>query len=138
MASKKYFSTLALFLSLNLIFFTFVSSCGTCPKPKPKPKPKPSCPPPTYVPKMETCPIDTLKLGVCANVLGLVNVVVGSPPVKPCCSLISGLADVEAALCLCTAIKANVLGINLNVPVSLSLLLNVCSKKAPAGFQCPN
>ncbi|KAJ8548114.1 hypothetical protein K7X08_021350 [Anisodus acutangulus] len=136
MASKKFFSTLALFLSLNLIFFTFVSSCGTCPKPKPKPKP--SCPPPPYVPKMETCPIDTLKLGVCANVLGLVNVVVGSPPVKPCCSLISGLADVEAALCLCTAIKANVLGINLNVPVSLSLLLNVCSKKAPAGFQCPN
>ncbi|XP_060179605.1 14 kDa proline-rich protein DC2.15-like [Lycium barbarum] len=138
MASKKVFSTLALFLSLNLIFFTFVSSCGTCPKPKPPPKPKPSCPPPPYVPTKETCPIDTLKLGVCANVLGLVNVVVGSPPVKPCCSLISGLADVEAALCLCTAIKANVLGINLNVPISLSLLLNVCSKKVPSGFQCPS
>ncbi|PHT40001.1 14 kDa proline-rich protein DC2.15 [Capsicum baccatum] len=137
MASNKVFSTLALFLTLNLIFFTFVTSCGTCPKPKPPPKPKPSCPPP-HVPKMETCPIDTLKLGVCANVLGLVNVVVGSPPVTPCCSLISGLADVEAALCLCTAIKANVLGINLNVPVSLSLLLNVCSKKVPSGFQCPS
>ncbi|KAM3270730.1 14 kDa proline-rich protein DC2.15 [Capsicum chacoense] len=137
MASNKVFSTLALFLTLNLIFFTFVTSCGTCPKPKPPPKPKPSCPPP-HVPKKETCPIDTLKLGVCANVLGLVNVVVGSPPVTPCCSLISGLADVEAALCLCTAIKANVLGINLNVPVSLSLLLNVCSKKVPSGFQCPS
>ncbi|CAN4077202.1 unnamed protein product [Withania somnifera] len=135
MASKRVFSTLALFLSLNLIFFIFVSSCGTCPKPKPPPKPKPSCPPP---PKKETCPLDTLKLGVCANVLGLVNVVVGSPPVQPCCSLISGLADVEAALCLCTAIKANVLGINLNVPLSLSLLLNVCSKKVPSGFQCPS
>ncbi|WMV30732.1 hypothetical protein MTR67_024117 [Solanum verrucosum] len=43
------------------------------------------------------------------------NVVIGSPPVSPCCSHISGLADIEAALCLCTAIKANVLRINLNV-----------------------
>ncbi|KAL3818208.1 hypothetical protein ACJIZ3_004113 [Penstemon smallii] len=46
------------------------------------------------------------------------------------------LADLEAAVCLCTAIKAKVLGINLNVPLSLSLLLNVCSKKVPPGFQC--
>ncbi|GJX02177.1 retrotransposon protein, putative, ty1-copia subclass [Tanacetum coccineum] len=43
---------------------------------------------------------------------------------------------IEAAICLCTAIKANVLGINLNVPVSLSLLLNVCGKKVPSGFKC--
>ncbi|PHT58741.1 14 kDa proline-rich protein DC2.15 [Capsicum baccatum] len=135
MASKNVFpSTLALFLCLNL-FFAVVSGCGTCPKPKPKPKPKPSCPPPPYYPT-ETCPIDTLKLGVCADVLGLVNAIIGSPPVTPCCSLLSGLANAEAALCLCTAIKANILGINLNVPVSLSLLLNVCSKEAPAGFQC--
>ncbi|XP_009801825.1 14 kDa proline-rich protein DC2.15-like [Nicotiana tabacum] len=132
MASKN---SVALFLCLNLILFSMVSGCGTCPKPKPKPKPKPSCPPP---PSSETaiCPIDTLKLGVCADVLGLVNAVIGSPPVAPCCSLLSGLANVEAALCLCSAIKANILGINLNVPISLSLLLNVCSKEAPSGFQC--
>nr|GEV27004.1 putative RNA-directed DNA polymerase, eukaryota, reverse transcriptase zinc-binding domain protein [Tanacetum cinerariifolium] len=84
-----------------------------------------------------TCPKDILKLGVCANLLGgLVGVVVGSPPVKPCCTLIQGLADTEAAVCLCTAIKAKVLGINLNVPVSLSLLLNACGKKVPSGFKC--
>ncbi|KAL1559727.1 Lipid transfer protein EARLI 1 [Salvia divinorum] len=47
-----------------------------------------------------------------------------------------GLADLEAAVCLCTALKANVLGINLNVPVSLSLLVNYCGKKVPSGFQC--
>ncbi|GER30511.1 lipid-transfer protein [Striga asiatica] len=83
------------------------------------------------------CPNNTLKLGVCANLLdGLVHVVVGSPPKSPCCTLIQGLADLEAAVCLCTAIKANVLGINLNVPVSLSLLLNYCGKKVPSGFQC--
>ncbi|CAN4128273.1 unnamed protein product [Withania somnifera] len=134
MASKNIFPSVAVFICLNLLF-ALVSGCGTCPKPKPPPKPKPSCPPPPYYPK-ETCPIDTLKLGVCADVLGLVNAIIGSPPVTPCCSLLSGLANAEAALCLCTALKANILGINLNVPVSLSLLLNVCSREAPAGFQC--
>lgn len=129
---------LALFLALNLIFFTLVSACGDCPKPKPKPKPKPACPPPPYVPKEKTtCPRDTIKLGVCANLLGgLIGAVIGSPPKTPCCTLLEGLADLEAAVCLCTAIKANVLGINLNVPLSLSLLLNVCEKKAPQGFLC--
>ncbi|CAN1185967.1 Lipid transfer protein EARLI 1 [Linum perenne] len=86
-----------------------------------------------------TCPVDTLKLGVCANVLGnLLNLKIGNPPVQPCCSLIDELVDLEAALCLCTTIKANVLGIiNLNVPLSLNLLLNVCNRSAPSGFQCP-
>ncbi|WMV43642.1 hypothetical protein MTR67_037027 [Solanum verrucosum] len=136
MASKRT-TSLALFVLVNLLFFTLVSACGTCPSPKPKPKPKPKLTPsPSSKGK---CPIDTLKLGVCANVLGnLLGVVLGNPPKKPCCSLIEGLVDLEAALCLCTAIKANILGINLNVPLSISLLLNVCGKKAPSGFQCPN
>ncbi|MFQ6627134.1 hypothetical protein Gotur_004886, partial [Gossypium turneri] len=115
------------------LFFSLVSACDSCPSPKPRPKPTPF-PSPSAKGK---CPRDALKLGVCANVLGLVNVTIGSPPVQPCCSLLLGLADLEAAVCLCTAIKANVLGINLNVPVSLSLLLNVCSRKVPSGFQCP-
>lgn len=138
MASKSS-ASIALLLALNLVFFALVTdACGTCdspsPKPKPNPKPKPS--PTPYYPKGK-CPKDTLKLGVCANLLnGLINVELGKPPKKPCCSLIQGLADLEAAACLCTAIKANVLGINLNVPVSLSLLLNVCGKKVPSGFQC--
>ncbi|KAH6771823.1 Bifunctional inhibitor/lipid-transfer protein/seed storage 2S albumin superfamily protein [Perilla frutescens var. hirtella] len=126
MATKKN-TSLALFLLLNLIFFS-LASAWTPPSPKPKPKPKPSKP---------SCPKDTLKLGVCANLLnGLLNVTAGTPPKTPCCSLIEGLADLEAAVCLCTAIKANILGINLNIPVSLSLLLNVCTKKVPKGFVC--
>ncbi|GJT78642.1 14 kDa proline-rich protein DC2.15-like protein [Tanacetum coccineum] len=137
-------ASLAFFLALNLLFFATVSGGCTCetpmtpkPKPKPTPKPTPTTPKPTPTPKPATCPKDILKLGVCANLLGgLVGVVVGSPPVKPCCTLIQGLADTEAAVCLCTAIKANVLGINLNVPVSLSLLLNACGKKVPSGFKC--
>ncbi|XP_010264241.1 PREDICTED: 14 kDa proline-rich protein DC2.15-like [Nelumbo nucifera] len=131
---SKQSASLALFLSLNLVFFALTSACGTCPSPKPKPKPNPT-PSPTPAAK-GTCPRDALKLGVCANVLNLVNVVVGTPPYLPCCSLIQGLANLEAAVCLCTAIKANILGINLNIPLSLSLVLNNCGKKFPTGFQC--
>lgn len=137
MADSKSSASIALFLLLNLLFFALVSSCGTCPTPnppKPKPKPKPT---PSPTPAKATCPRDALKLGICADLLGgLLGVVVGTPPKTPCCTLIQGLADLEAAVCLCTAIKANVLGINLNIPLSLSLLLNVCTKKVPPGFQC--
>ncbi|KAL7150057.1 hypothetical protein ABFS83_05G082700 [Erythranthe nasuta] len=131
MASRAATSTILLVM-FNLVFFTMVSSTYV------------PCPPPPshehkhhhYHPKAK-CPKDTLKLGVCANLLNdLVHLVVGSPPKTPCCSLIGGLVDLEAAVCLCTAVKANVLGINLNVPVSLSLLLNYCGKKIPSGFQC--
>ncbi|QCD81271.1 14 kDa proline-rich protein DC2.15-like [Vigna unguiculata] len=130
---SKACSSLAIFLTLNLLFFSLVSACGSysCPGPTPKPKPTPSPSP------SGSCPRDALKLGVCANVLnGLVNATVGQPPVTPCCTLLDGLVDLEAAVCLCTALKANILGINLNLPISLSLLLNVCSKQVPHDFQC--
>ncbi|XP_057524499.1 glycine-rich cell wall structural protein-like [Amaranthus tricolor] len=86
-----------------------------------------------------TCPVDTLKLGVCANLLGnLLNLQIGTPPVQPCCTLIQGLVDLEAAVCLCTMIRANVLNlVNLDLPVNLSLLLNVCGRQVPMGFLCP-
>ncbi|XP_022922132.1 14 kDa proline-rich protein DC2.15-like [Cucurbita moschata] len=128
MASKAT-PSLAFLLSLNLLFFSLVSACSDCYVPSPT-EPNPSS-------GHGNCPRDTLKLGVCAKLLGgLLDVTVGKPPVTPCCSLIEGLVDLEAAVCLCTAIKANVLGKNLNVPVSLSLLLNVCKKNVPEGFKC--
>ncbi|RYR78087.1 hypothetical protein Ahy_A01g002826 isoform D [Arachis hypogaea] len=133
---SKTSSSIALFLIVNILFFSLVSACGTCPGPNPKPKHHkgssgqgPS--------RSASCPRDALKLGVCANVLnGLLNVTLGQPPVTPCCTLLNGLVDLEAAVCLCTALRANILGINLNLPISLSLLLNVCSRQAPRGFQC--
>ena len=82
------------------------------------------------------CSLDLLKLGVCADVLGLIKAQVGTPPALPCCSLLEGLVDLEAAVCLCTAVKANVLGIQLNLPINLSLILNYCGKSLPAGFLC--
>ncbi|KAJ4719027.1 14 kDa proline-rich protein DC2.15-like [Melia azedarach] len=132
MGSKNSVS-LALFLALNVLFFVLVSACGTCPTPNPKPKPKPT-PSPS---NKGSCPRDALKLGICTDLLGgLLNVTIGTPPKTPCCTLIQGLAELDAAVCLCTAIKANILGINLNIPLSLGLLLNVCEKKVPRGFQC--
>ncbi|AEE83139.1 putative bifunctional inhibitor/plant lipid transfer protein/seed storage helical [Arabidopsis thaliana] len=102
----------------------------------PSPNPTPVIPPRTPG-SSGNCPIDALRLGVCANVLsGLLNVQLGQPSPQPCCSLIQGLVDLDAAVCLCTALRANVLGINLNVPISLSVLLNVCNRRLPSNFQC--
>ncbi|KAJ7962130.1 putative 14 kDa proline-rich protein DC2.15 [Quillaja saponaria] len=136
MASKTLVST-ALFLSLNLIFFTMVSSTNV-PCPPPPKSNAPATPATPATPAIKPCPVDALKLGACANVLGgLLNPVLGKPPKEPCCGLIRGLVDLDAAVCLCTAVKANILGIiNLNIPVDLSLLLNYCGKGTPSGFQC--
>ncbi|XP_022972805.1 14 kDa proline-rich protein DC2.15-like [Cucurbita maxima] len=125
--ASKLSSPIALLL-LILLFFTMVSSTYVpCPLPPPKPhKPTPSRQPP-LLPK---CPMDTLKLGVCANLLdGLVHVVIGSPPKSPCCILIQGLVDLEAAVCLCTAVKSRALGLQIDLSVSLGLLLNYCGNQ---------
>ncbi|XP_052194641.1 putative lipid-binding protein At4g00165 [Diospyros lotus] len=121
MASSKPFAILIL-LNIFFLFFACVSSH------------KLPCPPE----KPAKCPKDTLKFGVCGEWLGLVSEVVGAKPSPQCCTLVKGLADLEAAACLCTAIKANVLGaINLQVPIALSLVINGCGKEVPEGFVCP-
>lgn len=86
------------------------------------------------------CPRNALQLSVCVSLLnGLLGVVVGTQPTRPCCTLLAGLLDLDAAICLCTALRANVLGIvNLNLPLSLTLLLNACGRSMPANFVCPN
>ncbi|TKY74766.1 pEARLI lipid transfer protein 1 [Spatholobus suberectus] len=146
MASNKLLATILVLSLFSYSTFTEANGCPPSPKPtpptpkpspSPPPAPKASCPPPSPPSSKGSCPKDTLKLGVCADLLGLVNIVVGTPPSSQCCALIKGLADLEAVLCLCTAIKANVLGINLNVPVTLSLILSACQKTVPPGFQCP-
>ncbi|KAF5731641.1 putative lipid-binding protein [Tripterygium wilfordii] len=83
------------------------------------------------------CPQSPLNFGVCGSWLGLVEEVIGTKPSEECCSLVKGIADLEAAVCLCSAIKANVLGVvKLKVPVAITLLLNGCGKKVPKGFSC--
>ncbi|XP_047324094.1 14 kDa proline-rich protein DC2.15-like [Impatiens glandulifera] len=139
---NKNLSTTILILSL-LFFSTFASACVPCTHTKPPPiKPPPIKPPPIKPPPIKpppvhpSCPKDTLKLGTCVDALGLVNVIIGGDPYAKCCTLLDGLADLEAAACLCTVIKANVLGIHLEVPVALSLLVNACGKNLPPDYTC--
>ncbi|BAF27171.1 cortical cell-delineating protein [Oryza sativa Japonica Group] len=125
----------ALVLAVSLLVVAMAVACPDCPSPKP-PAPRPKPPTPHYG-GGSSCPRDALKLHVCANVLGLVKAKVGAvSPYEPCCSLLDGLVDLDAAVCLCTAIKANVLGIKLNLPIDLSLILNNCGKICPSDYQC--
>uniref|UniRef100_A0ACD5V3S3 Uncharacterized protein n=1 Tax=Avena sativa TaxID=4498 RepID=A0ACD5V3S3_AVESA len=129
-------ASMALFLAVNLVAFSMANACGGyCPTPATPTPSTPSTPTPTPA-SYGRCPRDALKLGVCANVLGLIKAKVGVPPTLPCCPLLEGLVDLEAAVCLCTVLKASVLGIKLNLPIDLSLVLNHCGRSVPTGFMC--
>ncbi|KAG6660473.1 hypothetical protein CIPAW_03G108900 [Carya illinoinensis] len=110
------------------------------PKPPPTETPCPPPPPhalPSPTPQgPQTCPIDTLKLGACVDVLGgLVHVGIGSSAKDTCCPVLQGLLDLDAAVCLCTTIKAKLLNLNIIIPIALELLVG-CGKTPPPGFKC--
>ena len=130
MASKQLIS---LFLAMTILSTALALVHGCTPY---CPTPPVVSPPPPPSGGGGSCPINALKLEVCANVLNLLKLNI-APKNDQCCPLLEGLVDLDAAVCLCTAIKANILGINLNVPVDLSLLLNNCGKICPADFTCP-
>ncbi|XP_057968507.1 36.4 kDa proline-rich protein [Malania oleifera] len=90
-----------------------------------------ACPPPPG-----TCPIDTLKLGACVDLLGgLVHIGLGDPVVNQCCPVLKGLVELEAAVCLCTTLKLKLLNLNIYVPLALQLLIT-CGKTPPPGYTC--
>ncbi|CAE5968120.1 unnamed protein product [Arabidopsis arenosa] len=127
------------FLVLLLLGFVAVSyACDfvTPPTPTPPVVTPPTPTPPTPIP--ETCPIDTLKLGACVDVLGgLIHIGLGKSHAKEeCCPVLGGLLDLDAAVCLCTTIKLKLLNIDLILPIALELLLD-CGKTPPPGFKCP-
>ncbi|KAG7558145.1 Hydrophobic seed protein domain [Arabidopsis suecica] len=128
MGISKALRSLLILLLLNITFFFGHVTPGATVKP---------CPPPPTKQATTKCPRDTLKFGVCGSWLGLVREVIGTPPSQECCSLIKGLADFEAAVCLCTALKTSILGVApVKIPVALTLLLNSCGKNVPQGFVC--
>ena len=137
-------SKAAIFVALSIVLSSVAAhGCGPyCQPPVVVPTP-PVVVPPTYHGGGAhghdgQCSIDALKLRVCANVLGgLLGLKVGVPARDECCPLLQGLVDLDAAVCLCTAVRANILGLHLNVPVDISLLLNHCGKTCPSGFICP-
>ncbi|CAI0375412.1 unnamed protein product, partial [Linum tenue] len=94
--------------------------------------------PPPPPPKPETCPIDTLKLGACVDLLGgLIHVGIGESAKSTCCPVLEGLVDLDAALCLCTTIKLKLLNLNIVLPIALEVLVD-CGKTPPPGFKCPS
>ncbi|KAL8497883.1 hypothetical protein ACS0TY_021289 [Phlomoides rotata] len=138
-------------LSLSSATPLLQPECGYCSHPHPKPpvvkpptvkppitippvvNPKAPCPPP---PATATCPIDTLKLGACVDLLGgLIHIGLGDPAANECCPLISGLVELEAAVCLCTTLKIKALNLNIYVPLALQLLIT-CGKAPPPGYTC--
>ncbi|CAM0902737.1 unnamed protein product [Alopecurus aequalis] len=148
----------ALLSALASVQLSPASACPVCPKPMPpsppivKPPPTPPIvtppptppivkPPPPPTPSSPTgkCPVDPLKLLACVDALnGLVHVLLGASAGDTCCPLLSGVADLDAALCLCTTIKLQALNISLYLPVAISVLANECGKHVPSSFQCPS
>ncbi|AES64544.1 Lipid transfer protein [Medicago truncatula] len=96
------------------------------------PRTPPSTPPPIPVTPPQNC--NLLNLNICAKVLN--NVVVLNPRNNRCCTLISGLVDLDAAVCVCAALKANIIGISVNINADLKIILNSCGVNTPAGFTC--
>ncbi|KAL8152591.1 hypothetical protein V2J09_010351 [Rumex salicifolius] len=137
--------TIILLSSLLMTLAAPISGCGHCHRKKGKsPKGPPVLPSPPAVsggkpgpsPSSDTCPIDALKLGACVDLLGgLVHIGLGNPVVNECCPVLQGLAEVEAAVCLCTTLKLNLLNLNIFVPIALQLLVT-CGKSPPPGFTC--
>jgi len=83
------------------------------------------------------CPLNALKLGACVDLLnGLVHVGLGDPVVNQCCPVLGGVLALEAALCLCTTIRAKVLNLNIFLPIALELIAS-CGLTVPPGFKCP-
>ncbi|XP_052210284.1 14 kDa proline-rich protein DC2.15-like [Diospyros lotus] len=123
MASKSLAST-ALLLSLNLLFFTLVSSQRAPPPTTPTPSPAGGCP----------------QLRVCVKLLDdLATVLIGGPTNNQCCSLFPGAElDLQASVCLCAAIRVHALEVlHISVDAALGKILNYCGKTTPPGFRCP-
>lgn len=85
----------------------------------------------------DKCPADSLKLGLCVDVLGgLVHAGVGDPVVNTCCPVIGGLLELEAAVCLCTTLRIKLLNLNIVIPLTIQALIS-CGKTLPPNFTCP-
>ncbi|WMV20157.1 hypothetical protein MTR67_013542 [Solanum verrucosum] len=122
MASKTSHPSVALFLSLNLVLFALVSGTndtGNCGG-------------------HQTCSIDTLKLGVCANLLNLVNAIVGSISTNfTILQFDPGTDGPRGRGLLVHCHKSKCSGIiNLNATIPINLILSACGRTLPTDFTC--
>ncbi|GJN23508.1 hypothetical protein PR202_gb11162 [Eleusine coracana subsp. coracana] len=84
------------------------------------------------------CPTKALAdLKVCADVLVLLKLKINVPANQQCCPLLGNLVNLDLAACLCAAIRVSVLGIPINLPLDVPLVLNYCGRNATApGANC--
>ncbi|KAE9597698.1 hypothetical protein Lal_00042478 [Lupinus albus] len=134
MASKA-----ALLISLNILFFTLVSSTSA-PNPSPStpadpiestnaPNPSPSTPDDTI--DSGNCSADPFNFKVCA-----LTSWVHLPYWNPCCSLTAGLEDAGIAACLCSASKTKFLGFSFHIPLNYKYILSTCGEGTLKNFVC--
>ncbi|GLJ25727.1 hypothetical protein SUGI_0492580 [Cryptomeria japonica] len=123
-----------------MVMICIANSMGSVMGSRCPPPPKTKSPPPPPPPGSSSggnCPLNAVKLGACVDVLGgLVNATIGDPAVNKCCPVLQGVLEIEAALCLCTTIRAKVLNLNIILPIALELFVQ-CGLTPPPGFKCP-
>ncbi|KAF8092486.1 hypothetical protein N665_0413s0028 [Sinapis alba] len=112
MASKNI--TIALFLTINLVFFglTMAQAPG---------------------PQAPICPRSSTQVQACVS--GLTSVLGGLLTPRSCCTLVAGLDASVASVCICNAIKLTVLDI-VKINVGVGEVLRFCGVPPPAGFIC--
>ncbi|KAK3010406.1 hypothetical protein RJ639_012893 [Escallonia herrerae] len=55
---------------------------------------------------------------------GLVHIGLGNPVENICCQVIQDLLELEATICLCTAISLKLLNLNIFIPLAFQVLVN--------------
>lgn len=90
------------------------------------PSPQPLTPAP------RNCYTDPLELIICSP---LINQGPLWPHNQPCCGLL-GLIGIELDTCLCLALKSNILGWSIDMPVALDLILSFCQFTIAPAFRC--
>ncbi|CAH9110534.1 unnamed protein product [Cuscuta europaea] len=116
------------------------------PKPRPplptptiSPPPMNSPPPPsplTPPPPPKYCPIDTMKVGLCLDILGgLIHIHLGDPAINKCCPMLGGLVGMEAAVCMCSTMSMRMMNLTIFMPVALELI-GMCGLYLPPGYAC--
>ncbi|KAK2999106.1 hypothetical protein RJ639_040047 [Escallonia herrerae] len=64
---------------------------------------------------------------------GLVHIGLGNPVENICCQVILDLLELEAAVCLCTAISLKLLDLNIFIPLALQVLVTCGLTPLPGG-----
>lgn len=96
----------------------------------------PGTPSPSPVLPSRRCPINTVRLNLCANILSeRVNVAI--PLRQACCPVLQGLVDLDAAVCLCTVLRGRIFNRNIAAPLTVGVLVNDCGREPLRNFQCP-